>query len=160
MNLDDEFPEHTKQKLVRDDAQVIGEFLEWCGRRGVSLMTIDNTIYGERYAAATIGIPHEDGTRSTTIEAILATYFDIDLNKIEAERTRMLAKLRSAHEEPKIMTLAEYKRLSNTAMRAARSKRKDGEIVGWIDDFDAWVKCKEMPTQADWDKAFRTFAEE
>lgn len=78
----DKYPEHVKQDKVGPDAQVIGEFIEWLQ---------------EQYS---ICWWHEDSTSfypsHVSVEQLLASYFKIDLEKIEQEKRAMLEELRQA----------------------------------------------------------------
>lgn len=64
-----EYPEHDKLTLVKDESQAQGEILEWLADRGWLNLR-------------------------TSIQAVLAEYHEIDLDKIEAEKRAMLAKIR------------------------------------------------------------------
>lgn len=83
------YPEHEKQSKVLDEAQIIGDFLtnlpngyqlaEWHKPEGY-------------YEARMFPV-------NKTINQILADYFDIDLNKLEAEKRQMLDALAAMNEE-------------------------------------------------------------
>lgn len=78
---DKPWPEHTKMRAVQDKSQVIGEFLE-------------NTDYIlSQYDQNNGGGEDLLWPVTKTTEQILADYFGIDLDKIEAERQQMLAAL-------------------------------------------------------------------
>jgi hypothetical protein len=76
-------PELDKQRVARDTghSEAVGQFLEWLmnERRFVLAKWGDNSLLYPAY----------DG-----IEALLADYFKIDLDKIEAERRAILAYIR------------------------------------------------------------------
>lgn len=78
---DDPYPEHTKMKAIQDKSQVIGEFLE---NTDYILAQYDENNGGGEDLLWPI---------TKTTEQILADYFGIDLDKIEAERFQMLAAL-------------------------------------------------------------------
>ncbi|RKY28525.1 MAG: hypothetical protein DRP83_00560 [Planctomycetota bacterium] len=71
-----EYPECDKLSNVKDESQIIGEFLDWCNSQGVHLATY----YEERGLVAD----------RRSIEQVLADYFDIDLDKVEEERRHIL----------------------------------------------------------------------
>lgn len=75
-----DYPEHDKMSAIKDKSQTIGEFL-------------DSTEY------VLCLYDEDDRLRpvAASIEQILALYFDIDLNKIEAEKRAMLDALRASH---------------------------------------------------------------
>lgn len=76
------YPEHEKLAKVKNESQVIGGFLEWLdNEEGVSLC---------RFEGVEIVIEH------TSVEALLAKYFEIDLKVIEREKRAMLDELRQA----------------------------------------------------------------
>ena len=79
-------PEHEKLAAIKDKSQTIGEFLEWLPTQGITLCTY---YYGRKKG--------DDGgycpaAASTT--ALLAKFFDIDLDKLESEKQQMLDSLR------------------------------------------------------------------
>ncbi len=80
---DNEFPEHVKQAKVLDQSQAIGEFLEWLDESGVVLCHIDTDKAFDEFTPI----------RTPRIK-LLARYFEIDLEKIEAEKRQMLDELR------------------------------------------------------------------
>lgn len=75
-----EYPEHDKMKAVAEKSQAIGEFLEF----GPGQLCEWNDDLGEF-------LPISGG-----ITKLLATYFEIDLDKIEAEKRAMLDTMRAA----------------------------------------------------------------
>jgi hypothetical protein len=74
-----------KMLSVKKESQTIGAFLEWLEERGTSL----GYWHGDEY------IPYRYGT----INDLLATYFEIDLNQVEREQQAMLAELRKEHHD-------------------------------------------------------------
>lgn len=78
-------PESTKLIIAATlGRQEIVEFLEWAASHGLALCEL---VEGGEGASS-----YQPTYRST--EALLATYFDIDLAKVEAERRALLAELR------------------------------------------------------------------
>lgn len=71
-----DYPECDKLSNASKESQIIGEFLDWCGTQGVYLATY----YEER------GLVID----RRSIEQILADYYDIDLDKVEDERRKLL----------------------------------------------------------------------
>lgn len=82
----DTYPEHEKLAKISDESQSIGEFLVWLGSQE---MTVGQWVSAPNY--------REDQLVPTTktISDLLATYFEIDQAKIEAEKRQMLESLRS-----------------------------------------------------------------
>jgi hypothetical protein len=80
-----EAPECDKMLAVRDKSQVIGEFLDWLGEQGITLAryTEDTEVKMDRLVPV-----------YTSIDKILAEYFDIDLDKVEQEKRTILKALR------------------------------------------------------------------
>lgn len=75
------YPEHDKLAGVRDQSQVIGEFLEeFLPSQGIVLC--ENKEYYDEYLPA----------RKKTNE-LLAKFFGVDLDKLELEKRAMLDKL-------------------------------------------------------------------
>lgn len=98
-----EYPEHEKLKAVSDHSQAIGAFLEWLPTINVHL------------ASQACPHGHEDPTTCEdskwcrrgendltlwpshhTVTRLLARYFEVDLDRLEAEKRDMLEALRSA----------------------------------------------------------------
>jgi len=69
-----------KLRAVQGLSQTIGDFLDWLSERGIVLCRPERHHY--------CPIPE-------TAEQLLAQYFQIDLNKVEAEKRVILEKLRS-----------------------------------------------------------------
>lgn len=75
-------PEHRKLKAVSGKSQIIGEFLDWLEHEdGATICKLRDEDYCPTYEK---------------IEDLLARYFDIDQNKLEAEKRRMLRDLRNS----------------------------------------------------------------
>jgi hypothetical protein len=85
------YPEHEKLKAVSDTSQAIGEFLQWCEEQGWHLAEYDSM-------AESLGVfsdDHQLWPIRLGIEDILARYFDIDRDRLEAEKRAMLDEIRS-----------------------------------------------------------------
>jgi hypothetical protein len=80
----DPYPEHTRQAAVLDEADAIGRFLDESGYILAEHRQIDG--YREEVLMPL----------TTPVPVILARYFGIDLDKIEAEKRAMIATLRNA----------------------------------------------------------------
>jgi hypothetical protein len=74
-------PALDKMVAVSDQSQAVGEFLEWLEQDGLTLARIR----ADQYVAI-----HE------TTEALLARYFDVDLDAAEREKRAILDAIRSA----------------------------------------------------------------
>lgn len=83
-NSIDPYPEHTRQATVLDEAEAIGRFLDESGYILAEYREIKG--YREEHLMPV----------STSVHVILARYFGIDLDKIEAEKRAMLASLADA----------------------------------------------------------------
>jgi len=79
---DPQYPIHEKLQAVQAESQVIGEFLEWLESQGVHLAVY----YEER------GLSPD----RRSIQTVLADYYDIDLDGLEAEKKNMLEKVRKS----------------------------------------------------------------
>jgi hypothetical protein len=75
-----DYPEHEKLSKVRDKSQAIGEFIDWLKSQGVELSVWIDDEHQIPYLAST--------------EKILANYFCIDLDRLEAEKRQMLDEIR------------------------------------------------------------------
>ena len=85
-----DYPEHDKLQVVKDRSQAIGAFLDWLtGEKGYTLAIWgeDNEYKEERLFP-----------RSPVTNDLLAEYFDIDQDLLEAEKQHMLDALREAQE--------------------------------------------------------------
>jgi hypothetical protein len=80
------FPEHDKLRTIKDKSQTIGEFLEWC--EGQSFELCEVTPSGNRWPI------------TERREAILARFFEIDLDVLEREKRAMLKSVRKANGIP------------------------------------------------------------
>lgn len=99
------YPEHEKLHAVHDKSQVIGEFLDSQG-------VFNRMIWMDRYEKEDVYayFPCEDESRVVDpgyvnpegwvldhrpIEKVLAEYFDIDLDRLEAEKRQILDEFRA-----------------------------------------------------------------
>lgn len=80
--MSDSYPEHDKLKLISEQSDTIGEFLESAGYVLAQYKEVENRLEPQLLPVIT----------STT--QILADYFDIDLTVIEQEKRQMLATIR------------------------------------------------------------------
>jgi len=83
-----EYPEHEKLKLVSSSSHTIAFFLEWLGAQGIALC--------ERYVNPESGRDGEYVRVRKSTEDLLASYYGIDLKKIEEEKRAMLDAMREA----------------------------------------------------------------
>lgn len=88
--LDEPYPESAKMLAVKEQSQVIGEFLDSSKYVLAEYVTVTypNMLTERRHTAT------ELRPVVTPIEQILAAYFEIDLDKVEEEKRAMLAALR------------------------------------------------------------------
>lgn len=78
------YPEHEKLSAVAKESQAIGEFLDFgLQRQGIFLAERDE--HGRAWPT------HK------TIEAILATHFEIDRDRLDAEKREMFDQIREAN---------------------------------------------------------------
>jgi hypothetical protein len=77
-----EYPEHEKLKLVKDRSQAIGEFLDW-------LSDVKDWHLGYHVSRIDALLP-----ASYNIQRLLAEYFEIDLDKLEAEKLAIIEEMR------------------------------------------------------------------
>lgn len=74
------YPEHDRLRAVSDESQKIGEYMEWLAGQGL--------VVAHLYNGSQLALSHR------SIEDLLAAYFAIDLDKLEAEKRAMIAALR------------------------------------------------------------------
>jgi hypothetical protein len=77
-------PECEKLAAIKDEGQVIGEFLEWLEGKGWFLCE-----YKDDYCKGNMPLPVIFNK-----DRLLAEYFYIDLKKVEAERCALLEEIR------------------------------------------------------------------
>lgn len=89
-------PEHDKLTKVSGDSQAIGQFIEWL--RG-SKKIIFCKLQDERIYRESIEEYQDEYYAPTTlnIQDILAEYFEIDLEKLEKEKRKILDNIRKAN---------------------------------------------------------------
>jgi len=101
-----DLPEHDKLEKVKDKSQAIGEFLEWLrGAKKIRLCRW-NTYEEPNYDKNEPDFNSKTKTHTvesldyvtTSIEQLLAEFFEIDLNKIEEENRVILDDLRKQRE--------------------------------------------------------------
>ena len=112
-----EYPEHDKLAAVKDQSQVIGEFLDFglpqmrihlseritrpceCNHCARGQGQFSGWHTAEEKATIIDGRVQitDDAPTHRTIESLLAEWFDIDQAKIEQERRQMLGALREAY---------------------------------------------------------------
>jgi len=78
-----QYPEHEKMAKISDLSQAIGEFLEYQSGRGITLC--HRGVYGQRWPV------------TESLEKMLAKYFEINLDVIEAEKRMMIDEMRRAN---------------------------------------------------------------
>ena len=81
------YPEHEKLSSVKDFSAETGAFLDWLtNEQQVSLMKYDPSYHGK----------HGGGWRHETrnIEQLLASYYEIDLGRLEKEKRQLLEEIR------------------------------------------------------------------
>ncbi len=76
------YPEHDKLKLIQEDSQKIGEFIEWLNENGYRICELDN--HNDVYYPTMKRLP----------TGILEQYFNIDGKKLEQEKMEMLEEQR------------------------------------------------------------------
>jgi hypothetical protein len=81
-----EYPEHDHLEDIKEDSNIIGEFLEW----------LHTTMYciGEYVDDDEAPVCESD----ISTEKLLAKYFGINLDKLELEKKHMLAEIRGLNE--------------------------------------------------------------
>lgn len=83
-----DYPEHDKLRAVKEQSQVIGEFLDWLEDGGYKpIGRIELAVFDGHELCS---VYHPKGK-------LLAAYFEIDEEKLEREKLVMLDTLRKAH---------------------------------------------------------------
>lgn len=81
-----EYPEHEKMRAIREKADLLGDFLETMRFRGYSMSTQNR-------------LGDWSPVDPSAYELLLASYFGIDMRKIEAEKKEMLKKINFSREK-------------------------------------------------------------
>lgn len=82
-----DYPEHARMSKVSDRSQTIGEFLDWLRSTEIVLAEWGTEDWDETLFPI-----------NTSIEKLLARFFQIDLQKIAEEKDQMIAELRAMNE--------------------------------------------------------------
>lgn len=82
-----DYPEHEKLKALGGANQIVGDFIGWLGEQDIELCERAGGRGSRRDEFVPCGRSRDD---------LLAAFFDIDRDKLEAEKQAMLAKLRAA----------------------------------------------------------------
>jgi hypothetical protein len=99
-----QYPECEKMKAIQKESQTIGEFLEWLSGKGIHLVTVhthtDACLDEEGESKDEFGnrlCGYSEGAYQplhTSTENLLADYYNINLDKVDAEKDQMLKELR------------------------------------------------------------------
>lgn len=85
----DKYPEHVKMQAVIDDAQIIGEFMDWLESEGYYIARYEEVEgYSNPQLVVSMKRPDE----------FLSSYFGIDQQKVESEKRQILDELRAAEQ--------------------------------------------------------------
>ncbi|MFA7264765.1 MAG: hypothetical protein WC054_00395 [Candidatus Nanopelagicales bacterium] len=84
--MPDRYPECEKMRAVRNESDVLSDFVDWLGQNG---RFIGHYVKPKGYSQEIMVLD------ARSFEQLFADYFDIDLNKVEVERRQMLEDLRS-----------------------------------------------------------------
>lgn len=76
------YPEHDKLRAVKENSQVIGEFLDW--------------LINEQHVVLATHRGHILMPVVSSIQKWLARYFDIDEDRLEDEKRAILAEIRAS----------------------------------------------------------------
>jgi hypothetical protein len=97
-----DYPEHQKLQAVKDKSQAIYDFVEWLNQKGYAIC--EKVEYEKEEFRLTDKEAKQwkigwDWMRANlNFEKTLAEFFDIDLNKLEAEKRALLDYLREQNE--------------------------------------------------------------
>lgn len=84
--IEERYPEHAKQKEVWDEAQGVGQFIDWLADNGYEIAEWDAD--GRRL--------HGSGKRP---DELIAGFYELDLNKLEQEKRAMLAEMQAIYDQ-------------------------------------------------------------
>lgn len=83
-----DYPEHDKLQVVHEDSQIIGEFLDWMSDQGIHRGVYDDDFYEGAFMRRS----------NKNITELLSEYFEIDQDKLEAEKLAILDDIRRQNE--------------------------------------------------------------
>lgn len=83
------YPEHEKLAKIADKSQTMGEWVEWLQGKGYVLAEYGTGEPGDDRS------PHRLYAVHSNPSELLAEFFDIDRDKIEAEKRQMLEEMRA-----------------------------------------------------------------
>lgn len=96
--MPDERPECDKMVKVKPQSQAIGQFLEWLDEQNIQLATYH--VHGEHcteHARECGYSEHDLAPHRETIEELIARHFNIDMEKVEAEKRALLIEIRASN---------------------------------------------------------------
>lgn len=88
------YPELDKLLAVKDESQKLGEFLDWLKGKVVLCEWVDNEDDDTNAYMPEILYPVYKYNGDYGTQRLLAEYFDIDLEKVEAERLEVIKSFR------------------------------------------------------------------
>jgi hypothetical protein len=94
------YPEHEKLEKIKDFSQSCGEFLDWLQNEKEVFLSV----YFESGWQRDEGFLYRSGS---TVQDLLAEFFNIDREKLEDEKMAMLEELRSRRFTPQIPEIKE-----------------------------------------------------
>ena len=83
-----EYPEHDKLKALGGANQIVGDFIEWLGEQGLTICEFNP----QRFCGDGEFLP----SRKNTV-TLIGDFFEIDNNKLMAEKDAMLDAIRAAN---------------------------------------------------------------
>lgn len=113
----EKYSEHAKLWEIKDESQAIGEFVEWLGGKGIFLAedkecTVSEYLDRETGSSRGWDLMHADQITENPewfqsgtyrihipIEKLLASFFDIDQEKLEEEKREMLEEMRALQKD-------------------------------------------------------------
>jgi len=81
MNLNEEFPEHFKLQQVQNDCILLTKFMTWLNEKKLSICLLDSG--NSQFYRVEEAYPNE----------IISDFLEIDLEKIDLEKEKMIKKL-------------------------------------------------------------------
>jgi hypothetical protein len=78
-----EYPEHDKLRAIKQEKQIVINFLEWLEENNYAVFVLDSK---------------GNCDRDCTIKELLAAHFEIDEDKLEEEKQRMISEMVKSNE--------------------------------------------------------------
>jgi len=96
MTTPNDYPEHERMMQAQEASHAIGQFLEWLESGGADPDRLRRPVFLAYHPSTDPDVNDTIRRFAYNIQELLAQFFDIDLEQIQAEKDAMFADLREA----------------------------------------------------------------